>query len=124
MSIYFRYFNFSKSNVNYFYLGKFINNILYGKSLQDDTKHLNISLLSSIEQIRYHCLESNYVGRQIIDEINGLVAVASRPRAVFLNRAFSIGFTVLEKSKLLMFKQWFEKLVPNFEEVHLIASDT
>lgn len=84
-------FSFFKIQMLTFFLGKFINNILYGKSLQDDSNHLNILLLSSKEEITYHSKESNYVGRQIIDEINGVVAVASRPRAVFLDRAFSIG---------------------------------
>ena len=79
--------------------GKFINNILYGKSLQNDANNINITLTSNEHKLSEMARESNFIGHQIID--NDLVAVATRPKQIFMNRAFPVGFTVLEKSKLV-----------------------
>ena len=62
---------------------------MYGNSLQDDSKNLNITLTSDPEKVGEMAKENNFVGRQIIDE--NLVAICTRPRKIKMNRAFPIG---------------------------------
>ena len=85
-------------------LGKFIDNILYGKSLQDDSKNIHITLISDPQKLDAITREANFIGRQIIDE--DLVAVATSPKQIRIHRGYPIGFSVLEKSKLVSFDKY------------------
>ena len=86
---------------NNFVLGKFINNILYGKSLQDDSKNINIVLTSDPKKLSELARDDTFIGRTIVDD--DLIAVALRPRQIKMNRAFPIGEQSWKPQKLIMF---------------------
>ena len=55
-----------------------------------------------------------------------LIAVFLKKKKVVLDRKYSIGFSILEISKLIMYEYFYEVIVPRFgeENVDIILSDT
>ena len=101
---------------------KFFNNVLFGKSLQDAGKNLNVDILWKSKKADEKCRSANFRGRLILDE--DTVAIASTPPEISRSMAFGVGFSILEFSKLEMYQAWYEKIYPNFPGAQLCTSDT
>src|SRR6266481_1476652 len=82
-------------------LFKLMNNSVFGKSIQDQRKHLNIKLPLSESQASKYLNKPNFTSFLILDEDKTLINM--RKTTVKLNRPIFIGFTVLELSKWLMY---------------------
>ena len=81
---------------------KFFNNVLFGKSLQDEGKYLDVDILWKSKKSDDKCRSSNFRGRIILDK--DTVAVSSTPPVISRAVAFAVGFSILEFSKLEMYK--------------------
>ena len=84
---------------------KLMNNAVYGKTIQNDRKFLHVSLCRDEEQVRRrlgHPLFSNF---KIINE--NLVSIFSRYGTVKLNKCYAVGFTILERSKDWVYRQYY-----------------
>ena len=101
---------------------KFFNNVLFGKSLQDASKNIDVDILWRNEKTNAKCRNANFRGRMILDA--DTIAVASTPRQISRKMAFAVGFSILEFSKLEMYRAWYEKIYPNFPSAELCTSDT
>ena len=101
---------------------KFFNNVLFGKSLQDASKNINVDILWNSKRANDKCHSSNFRGRLILDK--DTVAISSTPFEISRSMAFAVGFSILEFSKLEMFKAWYEKIYPQFPNAQLCTSDT
>ena len=101
---------------------KFFNNVLFGKSLQDGSKNLNVDIMWKTRKSNAKCRSSNFRGRLILDEET--VAISSTPPKISRFMAFAVGFSILEFSKLEMYKAWYEKIYPQFPTAELCTSDT
>ena len=94
-----------------------------GKSIQNSRDHINVHFARTEKAANERALANNYLGAQIISE--SCVAIASRPTTVKLDRAFAIGFSILEISKLIIYDNFYNCLKPHFDDkVSLIATDT
>ena len=98
---------------------KFVNNVLFGKSMEDATKNIDIRLMTDKRKIDEAVRSPTFRGRTILSE--DLVAVATKTPSVDRRRAFAVGFTILELSKLVMYKAWFDKITKKFPDCRLIA---
>ena len=98
-------------------LFKLMNNSVFGKSIQDQRKHLNIKLALNESQASKYLKKPNFTSFLILDEDKTLINM--RKTVVDLNRPIFIGFTVLELSKWLMYDKhynYFKKYYgPNIE---------
>ena len=101
---------------------KFVNNVLFGKSMEDATKNINVRLMTDKKKIDEVVRSSHFQGRTMLSK--DLIAVATKPLTVDRHRAFAVGFTILELSKLVMYKAWYDKITKKFPDCRLIASDT
>ena len=101
---------------------KFFNNVLFGKSLQDATKNIDVDIMWRNAKADEKCRRANFRGRMILD--TDTIAVASTPLHVSRKMAFAVGFSILEFSKLEMYKAWYDKIYPNFPNAELCTSDT
>ena len=101
---------------------KFFNNVLFGKSLQDGGKNINVDIMWKSRKSNAKCRSSNFRGRLILDEET--VAISSTPPEISRFMAFAVGFSILEFSKLEMYKAWYEKICPQFPTAELCTSDT
>jgi len=55
---------------------------------------------------------------------DNLVICFLKQRTVKLNKPYPIGFTILESSKLQMYKQYYTVLLPHFKSMKLLFTDT
>lgn len=91
-------------------LFKLLNNAVFGKSIQDQRKHINVKLALNENQAKSLISKPNYEQFLILDDEKALVKM--RKITVDLNRPIYIGFTVLELSKFLMFSTYYQRFKP------------
>ena len=86
-------------------LFKLMNNSVFGKSIQDQRKHVNIKLALTEKQASKYLSKPNFEQFLILDKDKALIKM--RKTVVDLNKPLYVGFTVLELSKFLMFDRHY-----------------
>ena len=108
---------------------KLMNNAIFGKTMEDVTKRVNITLCTSQKQY-YEKLDRDplYVRRVHFSEEEGneLIAVLRKKKLVTLDKPMAIGFTVLELSKEHMYGFHYNHMMPKYgpERAQLLFTDT
>ena len=92
------------------------------QSIQNNRDHINVTFARTRKKMSELARKRNFLNYKKITE--DFVAVSSRPETVKLDRAFAIGFTILEKSKYIMYNAYYNILKPHFGNIELIATDT
>ncbi len=97
-----------------------MNNSVYGKQMENVRKRCDVKLLSSYKSFQKH---KDYDTRTIIDEDH--VLLYRKKKTVTLNKPIYGGFVVLELSKLLMYKFYYDVLKPKYRNnMKLLGTDT
>ena len=81
---------------------KFFNNVLFGKSMQDASKNIDVDIVWNNNKANSKIKSSRFRGRQILDA--DTLAISSTPPQVSRRMAFAVGFSILEFSKLEMYQ--------------------
>jgi hypothetical protein len=106
---------------------KLLNNIIYGKCLENPEKYSNIELLTN-EKIILKRLHNPLLKRCDIIVDDKLVLIDLNKDTLQYNTAVQIGFHILERSKLLMYESLYEKFIPfcntNNVGIRLMMHDT
>lgn len=113
----------SKSDFRKLYF-KLINNALYGKSLEDVRKRINMKLVTNKNTFDELVAKPNFSGVKVYNE--NLVGVTLQKVNVTLNKPIYAGFTILEISKLHM-QQFYKNFTQHLykpSQVKLLMSDT
>lgn len=103
---------------------KLLSNANFGKWLQNVRKYIDVKLVTRESTATKYINSPRYISsRQLSDDIT---AIFLKKEKVVLDRKYSIGFTILELSKLLMYEYYYDVIVPRFGEdnVSIILSDT
>ncbi|XP_064637883.1 uncharacterized protein LOC135497181 [Lineus longissimus] len=104
---------------------KLILNSIFGRLLIDKTKHVNMKLVSNEAAFKKLSSKPNFKSVTFYDKT--LVGVQSTPASVELNSPVVAGFTVLELSKLHMYKFHYNFVLPVLggpENCQLLMTDT
>jgi hypothetical protein len=103
---------------------KLFANAVFGKFIEGTRNFLNVKLCKNIEQCARYISNPNFSSIKIISE--DLVAVFLKHPVVQLNKAYPIGFTILERSKEFMFHQFYNVIRPKLPgcRVWVLMSDT
>ncbi|XP_054268212.1 uncharacterized protein LOC128990026 [Macrosteles quadrilineatus] len=105
---------------------KFMNNSVFGKTLENVRNRVDIRIVTSDEAFQKLSRQARFVDRSIIAD--GVIAVHLRRQKVVLNKPVYVGSVVLDKAKVHM--NWFhymvmkKKLAPPDFEVYVNYSDT
>lgn len=102
-----------------------MNNSCYGKFLQDDRKQRNIHVVTGVEGKRESKLLNSpfFESADIIRE--DVTLIRHRKKHVDLNKPVLAGVSILELSKLRMYKMWYLTLKKCFgDRVKLLMTDT
>ena len=96
----------------------------FGKWLQNARKYIDVKFAHKESTTAKYLGSPRFISFRILNE--ALVAVFLHNKEVRMDRKFSVGFSILELSKLLMYECLYEMVLPNFghENVDLILSDT
>ena len=81
---------------------KFYNNVLFGKSLQDAAKNIDVDIVWNDSKANTKIKSSRFRGRQILDP--DTLAISTTPPKISRRMAFAVGFSILEFSKLEMYQ--------------------
>jgi hypothetical protein len=105
-------------------LFKLMINAVFGKFIEQSRHYLTVKLCKTDEVCAKLIGSPRFSNMKIISE--NLVAIFLKQNTVFLNKAFPIGFTILERSKDFMYRQFYEVIRPALRhaDVQVIFSDT
>ena len=103
---------------------KLQSNATYGKFIEDVRKYVDVFMCQTATNFMKHNSSPFYQSHKIIGK--KLVAVFCKKAEVLLDKLPLVGFTILEESKLWMFRLFYENIQPAYGEknVSVILSDT
>ena len=105
-------------------LFKLFANATFGKFIENVRNYLEVKLCGTEKQLRMQCLGQHVSSFNIINE--NLVAVNRKPATIKLNKPLAVGFSILELSKLFMYRSYYDLFKKHFgtENISLLFSDT
>ena len=101
---------------------KLLSNSLFGKFLECVRDRLDCRFVKSEKKCKKLIRNEHFDSFRILNE--NLVAVFSKQAKVMLNKAYPIGFTVLERSKSIMYDYFYNTLLKKFHSVTVLMTDT
>ena len=102
---------------------KFVNNAVFGKMIENVRKRRNIKLIVSEERRKKLASEPNY--KACTPFSDNLMAIEMRKTHIIMNKPIIVGQTILDKSKDLMHKFYYNYLRPKFrDKMQLLYMDT
>ena len=102
-------------------LYKLMNNCIYGKSIANIRKRINVKLVNDKKKYLKIINKPDFVSQKIIDK--NFVAVHCKKKILTLNKPIYIGFCISELSKLLMYQFHCDYVLKPFD-VKLLLTDT
>ena len=106
-------------------LFKLMNNAVFGKTIENVYKYVNVKLVTSEEKARKLMCKpwATYGTHKIFSE--NLVAIHMPNKTVRLDKPIYLGFSILELSKLHMFQMHYDVIRKQFEDrARLLFTDT
>ena len=103
-------------------LYKPLNNCIYGKSIENSRKEINVKLIDSKKSYFKIVNKPSFVSQKIIDK--NFVAVHYKKKVLTLNKLIYVGFCILELPKLLMYQFHYDYVLKTFDDVKLLFTDT
>ena len=104
-------------------LFKLMNNSVFGKSIQDNRKHLNVILAMNEKQAENAIRKPTFEQFNIIDENKAIIKM--KKPSIKLDKPIFIGFTVLELSKHLMYDYKYNLFQKYYgDKIQLCYTDT
>ncbi|XP_072158587.1 uncharacterized protein [Bemisia tabaci] len=103
---------------------KLCSNACYGKFIENPLKRKNIKLGTNSKQILKAISRVDFVDRTIFDE--ELVAIHLRRTEVVIDRPMIVGFSILDLSKVHMYKFHYDHMLQKYgpEKLQLLYMDT
>ena len=100
-----------------------MNNSVFGKTMENVKKLRDIKLITTGKRINQLVSEPNYHTTNWFSE--NLLALEIKQIKLKMNKPVYLGLSILEISKTLMYKFWYEYMKPNYgDNVKLCYMDT
>ena len=104
-------------------LFKLMNNSVFGKTMENIRKHRDIKLVTTDKKRRKLVSEPNYHSISLISE--DLSIIEMKKTKVRMNKPISLGLSILEISKIVMYEFWYDYIKPKYNNnVKLCYMDT
>lgn len=102
---------------------KLMNNSIFGKTMENIRKRVNIKLTNNGENAEKWIARSNFQDRTIFDE--NLVALHMRKTTLKFNKPITVGMVVLDLSKTLMYEFHYGHMKEKYKDsLKLLYTDT
>ena len=102
---------------------KLMINSAFGKTMENLKKHWDIKLVTTDEKRSKLVSEPNYHTTKRFSE--NLLAVEMKKTKVKMNKPVYLGMSILDISKTLMYKSWYDYIKPKYEDrAKLCYTDT
>ena len=83
---------------------QFINNVVFGKTFENARKHKHFKLVTTERRRNCFVSEPNYHTSKFFTE--NLIAIEMIKTQILMNKPVHLGLSILELSKILMYKFW------------------
>ena len=103
-------------------LYKLLNNCIYGKSIENQRKKMNVKLVSDKKTYQKIVNKPNFISQEIIDK--NFVAVHCSKKVFTLNKPIYVGFCILQLSKSKMYQFHYDHVLKAFSNAKLLSTDT
>ena len=103
-------------------LYKLLNNCIYGKSIENIRKIINVKLINDKRMYQNIVNKPSFMSSKIIDK--NFVAVYCSRKVLTLNKPIYVVFCILELSKLLMYQFHYDYVLKTFNDVKLLFTET
>ena len=98
-------------------------NSVFGKTMENLRKHRDIKLVTTDEKRSKLISEPNYHTTKRFSE--NLLAIEMKKTKVKMNKPVYLGMSILDISKMLMYKFWYDYIKPKYEDrAKLCYTDT
>ena len=102
---------------------KLMNNSVYGKTIENLRKRVNVSLITDPNKLLKHCSKPTFVSCKIFNE--NLVAVHKIKESLTLNKPHYVGMSILDISKTLMYDFHYNYIKEKYgNKAELLFTDT
>ena len=102
---------------------KLMNNSVFGKTMENVRKHRDIKLVTTDEKRNKLVSEPNYHTTKRFSE--NLLAIEMKKTKVKMNKPIYLGMSILDISKTLMYKFWYDYINPKYgDRAKLCYTDT
>ena len=102
-------------------LYKLLNNCVYGKSIENQRKRMNVKLVSDKRVYQRYANKPNLISQKIFDK--NFVAAYCSKTVLTLNKPIYVGFCIFELPKLLMYQFHYDYVLKTFN-AKLLLTDT
>ena len=104
-------------------LFKLMNNLVFGKTMENIRKHRDIKLVTTDKKRSKLVSEPNHHTIDLISE--DLSIIEMKKTKVKMNKPIYLGLSILEISKILMYEFWYDYMKPKYNnDVKLCCMDT
>ena len=93
---------------------KLMNNAVFGKTMENDRKHRDITLVKTDKKRNKLVSEPNYHTMKLID--NNLAIIEMRKVKVKMNKPIYLGLSILDISKITMYEFWYDYVKSKYED--------
>ena len=91
---------------------KLMNHSVFGKTMENVRKHRDIKLVTTEEQRSKLVSEPNYHTKKHFTE--NLLGIEMKKTKVKMNKPLYLGITILDISKIFMYKFWYDYIKPKY----------
>ena len=100
---------------------KLLTNCVYGESMENIRKRINVKLINDSKEYLKYVSKPNFISHKLFDK--NFIAIHHTKTVLTLNKPISVGFCILELSKLLMYKFHYDYVLNTFN-AKLLFADT
>ena len=102
---------------------KLMNNAFFGKTMENVKKRLNAKIFTDDDKSKKQMTKPTFKSRTIFS--GNLIVVNYKKTSTKLNKPIYLGFCILELSKLIMYKSYYEIFYDKYKEnIQLLYQDT
>ena len=96
------------------YFFKFMNNVVFGKTMKNVRKHRNIKHVATERRRNYLVSEPNYHTVKIFTET--LLAIEMTKSQILINKSVYLGLSTLDLNKTVIYEFWYDYVQPKYGE--------
>ena len=89
-------------------------NVVFGKTIENVRKHRDIKLVTTDKRRNQLVSEPNYHTPKYFSE--NLMAIEMKKAKVKMNKAIYLGMSILDISKTLMYRFWYDYIKPKYQD--------
>lgn len=104
---------------------KLMNNSVFGKMIENVRNRIIYKIITNEKERDKWMSDPRYIGREMCDRFgDDFYGIRLQKTSYMMDKPILVGFKILEKSKLLMYRYWYDQVLPRVPNANLLMTDT